>query len=163
MSVASSRQSHAPYMLQGLESMCTYSVKIKSISFQALAIWWCSRLFCHVKNKSLIYDITDNNLSLAMEQAQALWHFFSMPFISWSFTTMHIGPVDAFSPPQILQLLRLVDNVGCRAVSIYTGLLKPEWFHMATKSCTLKYATVSMFHLESLYIHNQYLSVMKTI
>jgi hypothetical protein len=88
-------------------------VHIEGISFQALVIWRCSRLFTCLKDKYLICDIDDEDIELANKQIQVLRHFLSSPFIGQPFTKIVINSADALSPPDILHFIQLIDGMGC--------------------------------------------------
>jgi hypothetical protein len=133
-------------------------IRIHGVSFRALAIWRRSRLFHDLQDKYLLCDINDSDLEFANQQVRALRQFLSTPFIGRPFVDIYINSADALSPPEILQFIQLIDGTGFQTASISSGLMNPDWLETAVNSCSLKLATVSMSHLRTLEIDNQYFS-----
>jgi hypothetical protein len=71
---------------------------------------------------------------------------------------IHINSADALSPAEILQFIQLIDGASCQTASISSGLMNPDWLEIAVNSCSLKLAAVSVGHLRTLDIDNQYFS-----
>jgi len=136
----------------------SHSIHIHGVSFRALAIWRRSRLFHNLQGKYLFCDIDDSNLDFANQQIRALRQFLSTPFNGRPFIDIYINSADALSPPDILQFIRLIDDMGFQTASISSGLMNPDWLETAARSCSPKLATVSMSHLRTLEIDNQYFS-----
>lgn len=129
-----------------------------SESFRALSIWHRSRLFPYLEDKILACDINDSDIKFANQQTRALRHFLSAPFIGRPFLAIHINSADALSPAEILQFIQLIDGASCQTASISSGLMNPDWLEIAVNSCSLKLAAVSVGHLRTLDIDNQYFS-----
>ncbi|KIM80262.1 hypothetical protein PILCRDRAFT_9796 [Piloderma croceum F 1598] len=133
-------------------------VHTHSESFRALAIWHRSRLFPYLEDKILVCDINDSDIKFTNQQTRALRHFLSAPFIGRPFLAIHINSADALSPPEILQFIQLIDGAGCQTATISSGFMNPDWLEIAVNSCSLKLAAVSVCHLRTLDIDNQYFS-----
>jgi hypothetical protein len=92
----------------GIPRNCSAAViQLKGGAYQALPVWWRSRLF--PQNKCLFYDIDHQELELANTQFQALCHFLSTPFATLPFNSIYIFGADLLSLPEILHLMRLID------------------------------------------------------
>lgn len=133
-------------------------VQIRGKSFQALATWQRSRLFSCLHDKYLLCDINEQELQTANMQIRALRHFLSMTFVTRPFAAVYINSADALSPSEILQFIQLIDGAGCQTVSISTGLSNPQWFRPLASPCAPRLTTMSLAHLRSLDIDNQYFS-----
>ena len=134
-------------------------IYIRGNSFRALATWQRSRLFASIQGKCLYCEIDDNDHQLAKTQLQALRDFLSAPSLCRPFNTVDINSADSLSPPEILQFIQLIDSTGCWSASISSGLSNPKWL-ASSLSCSpkLEQPIVTLSHLRSLDINNQYFS-----
>lgn len=134
-------------------------IQIQGNLFQALSIWRRSRLFTRAQDKCLFCNISTDDPELANTQIRALHNFLSAPFVDRPFSSVNLNSADSLSPPEILQFIQLIDNLGCRSASISSGFSNPEWFNSSSR-CTrkLKLPTVSLSYLRSLEIDHHYFS-----